>query len=277
MDIYRQQAIDVDQQCAKRRSALHLAARSGNSEAVRLLLQAGANPSLEDKRGRTLLHGAAEFEFRTHAQRVQLAKIAVGPPELERGKVTTGVRKDAFSRMGLVVSDEDDAKCIQEVIQLLLSAGANPGHMDVNRHRPVDVAVMLGCSPAIDELRHFSKNLNLQSLDSVGKSLSTITELRVREIVDSTEVPEDTRFLERVFSTGNGRLAEAFVQKQPLKLVEDTNKSPLYLLARWVFTSMMKKLLPYVEDLGAWISSLLEHAAKRSLSNLGMIKFLLKH
>lgn len=147
---------------------------------------------------------------------------------------------------------------------MALLAGANPGHMDVNRHRAVDVAVMLGCSPAIDELKHSSQDLKSQSLDPVGESLSIITELRVREIVDSTEGLEDTRFLERVFSTANVRLAGAFVQK--MRLVEDAKKSPLYLLARWGFISMMETVLPYGEDAGAWIPSLLEHAAKRYLS-----------
>ena len=40
---------------------------------------------------------------------------------------------------------------------------------------------------------------------------------------------------------------------------------------------MMETVLPYGEDAGAWIPSLLENAAKRSLSNLGMIDLLLKH
>ena len=75
---------------------------------------------------------------------------------------------------------------------MALLAGANPGHMNVNRHRAVDVAVMLGCSPAIGELKHSSQDLKSQPLDPVGESLSIITELRVREIVDSTEGPEDT-------------------------------------------------------------------------------------
>jgi hypothetical protein len=83
------------------------------------------------------------------------------------------------------------------------------------------------------------------------------------------------RFFERVFSIGNERLAEAFVRDHPLKSV-DRNRSPLCLLARWGFTSMMKRLLCYVDNLETLIPFLLENAGKRTLSNLGMIDLLVK-
>lgn len=276
MEIYLERSIDIDQQCAERRSALHQAARSGNSEAVRLLLKAGANPALADKRGRTPLHAAAEFESRTHAQRMRtLTENALAlPAKSQHGQEK---RKDAFSRMDLVVSDEDDARCTQEVIQLLLSAGADRNQVDMNGHRPLDVAVMLGCSPAVDELKHPMNESGPQSLDPIGESMLAVKEFQVREIVESIQVPENSiRFFERVFSTGNERLAEACVRDHPLKSV-DGDKSPLCLLARWGFTSMMKKLLSYVEDPETLVPFLLEHAEKRTLSNLGMIDLLVKY
>lgn len=276
-EIYRQGSIDIDQRCTEKRSALHQAARSGNSEAVRLLLQAGANASLADRLGRTPLHAAAEFQVRTRAQRIQTQIESMPTAPEPRKRFSKSKPKDAFSRMELIVSDEDDARCIQEIIRLLLAAGANLGQVDANGHRPLDVAVMLGCSPAVDELKLSMDDLQSQSLDPIGESLLTVTEYRVRALIESTQIPEDcTRFFERVFSTGNERLAEAFVRNQPMKL-DSEEKSPLRLLARWGFTSMMTKLLPYVEDLGGLVPSLLKHAAKRSLSNLAMLGLLVKH
>jgi ankyrin repeat protein len=61
-EIYRERSINIDHQCSERRSALHQAALSGSSEALRLLLKAGANPVLADERGRTPLRAAAEFD-----------------------------------------------------------------------------------------------------------------------------------------------------------------------------------------------------------------------
>jgi ankyrin repeat protein len=82
--------------------------------------------------------------------------------------------------MDLIVSDEDDAKCIQEVIQLLLSAGADPDQKDMNGHRPLDVAVMLGCSSAVDELIHSVNDSGSQSLDPVGELILAVSESKVR-------------------------------------------------------------------------------------------------
>jgi ankyrin repeat protein len=62
---YEKESKSVDAICLKKRSALHEACRTGCQETVQLLIDAGANPQLQDRDGRTPLHAAAEFQYLT--------------------------------------------------------------------------------------------------------------------------------------------------------------------------------------------------------------------
>ncbi|KAJ5675172.1 uncharacterized protein N7477_005106 [Penicillium maclennaniae] len=285
-EIHQQQSISIDQQCVKRRSALHRASRSGNSEAVKLLLDAGANPSLVDERGRTALHAAAEFEEQTHAQRSQTRYNAEPPllmkpkPRFQDIRKDPWLAKDALSRMELEISDEEDVKDIRQVVRYLLAAGTDPHQTDEFGHRPSDVAVMLRCFPVVDELKHSITEPVLQALSPLHELLMTMNDAQIQKLTESVQVPDDkVQFLEQAFATGNDRLVEELVRCKSLKLVEEEGRrqnSSLFCLAKLGLTSMMERLLPYVENVADLLPSLMEHAAKRSLCNLEMVKLLVK-
>lgn len=285
-EIHQQKSIPIDQRCAKRRSALHRASRSGNSEAVKLLLGAGANPSLIDERGRTALHAVAEFKEQTHAQRSQ-ARYDVELPFLMKSKSRSNdikkdpwLVRDALSRMELEISEEDDVGDIRQVVRYLLAAGSDPHQTDDNGHRPSDVAVMLRCFPVVDELKHSVYGPVLQALSPLHESPMIMSDSQIQELVESIHVPVDqVQFLEQAFATCNERLVEELVRCKGLKLVEEgarEKKSGLFRLANLGLTSMMERLLPYVENVADLLPSLMEHAAKRSLCNLEMVKLLVK-
>ncbi|KAJ5594953.1 uncharacterized protein N7459_001161 [Penicillium hispanicum] len=274
---YLQQAIPVDDLSTKRRSPLHEASRSGCSEAVKLLLDTGADPSLQDERGRTALHAAAEFEHVTRARRSQ-ARYDHGLPFLADPKRRRKQGQSSpLSQMKLEISDEDDCRWIRQIVRSLISAGADPQQLDYNGHRPFDVAVSLGCLPVVDELRYALKGTKFQSLDPLAGSLLDLGDAPLQAMVRSVQVPEDSAWLlKRVFGTGDDRLAEEVVRSKSLRLGKDSNEAALSLLARWGLTSTMERLIPYVEDSCALIPVLLGHAAERSSCNLEMVEFLVK-
>ncbi|WP_045483846.1 ankyrin repeat domain-containing protein [Vibrio owensii] len=58
VDTFVSQGFPIDQRNTQSYTALMVAAYQGHREAVRLLLDSGANPCLQDKRGNTALMGA---------------------------------------------------------------------------------------------------------------------------------------------------------------------------------------------------------------------------
>ncbi|KAJ5211656.1 uncharacterized protein N7498_003302 [Penicillium cinerascens] len=288
LEIYQHHSIPIDHQCVKRRSALHEASQSGSPESVKLLLDAGADPSLSDERGRTALHAAAEIENTTPAQKAQIQYYSE-PPLLAKPELTSRLRrteksdfdkKDAFSRMGLGISHDEDARCAGEVVRLLLAAGAQPHQVDENGHHPLDVAVMLGCAPVVQALKRNVTEPPVHSLDPFRESLLTLSDAQMLDVVSSVQVPDNyIEFLERLFATGNEVLVEEFIRTKQLKLFDSDDKSKragIFLLPRLGLTSMMKRLLLYLDDATSMIPTLLARAAERSLCNLEMVKLLMQ-
>lgn len=286
LEIYGANRTFINQHCSKRRSALHEASRSGSPECVSLLLNGGADLSLTDERGRTALHAAAEFKESSPAQKSESDYYSKPPSSAEappnpRRRIED---KDSLSiEAREICSSGDDARCIREVVRLLLAAGAEPNQTDEKGLRPLDVAVTLGCASVVEALRESMAGLSLQSFDPIRESLLTVSDDQIKQIVGSAEVPQDhARFLAQLFATGNERLVEEFVLTKKLKLIDrdhDKNlQSGIFLLPRFGLTSMLARLLPYLgEATASTIPVLLERATIRSLCNLTMVKLLVQH
>ncbi|KAJ5328085.1 hypothetical protein N7452_008475 [Penicillium brevicompactum] len=275
----------INHQCSNRRSALHEASRSGSPECVSLLLNGSADLSLTDERGRTALHAAAGFKEIPEAQKMEPVYHSQ-PASLADSRSTFQRRKRKNDFISLVsreiCSSGDDARCIGEVVRLLLAAGADPNWPDKNGLRPLDVAISLGCASVVEILRDHMAEPRVQSFDHIRVSPLTMSNDQIKQIVDSTEVPEDhARFLAQLFATGNERLVEEFVRAKELKLIDKDNdnalQSGIFLLPHFGLTSMLERLLPYIgEATPSIIPFLLERATHRSLCNLTMFKLLIR-
>ncbi|PLB41064.1 ankyrin repeat-containing domain protein [Aspergillus candidus] len=255
------------------RTALHEAARNGRQESVKLLLDAGANPTIQDARGRSALHAAGEFE----------ARSCFSSEGSQPKKDTT--KDNSLQRMRVMIETEDGSKNIREVVRLLVNSGADPAQLDNEEHTPTDVALMHGSSAVVEELapriqaiysRSDGDGDGLSPVDPLGESLYNNSSSALRW-VDDFSVPKNHRqLLERAISTGNELLVEKLVRTKRLRLIEDDGTSALCFAVRWGCVSMMRRLVPYSGDLNSCSPPLLIVAAERRLPNIEMIKLLVE-
>lgn len=289
--LYRSNSLSLDCQDSKGRTPLHEAARSGKLESVKILLDAGAVPDIKDRRARTPLHATSEFEEIPAARTAQKDYDARDPLMKEpyifhdRGEKP----KDAFDRMGLVISSETDNKHIREVVRLLLAAGADPAQLDDNEHTPIDVALMMGSLAVVDELAPRMTNVYstsesshntpaLQPLDSIRESLSSFMNQNMKPWIQTLEIPDDdsVKLLQRVISSHSIAVVEEVFRAKSPQLVKADGSSAIHLICRWGLTSMLESLIPYIEDIQAFSPPLLHVAVERAETNIEMVKLLIK-
>ena len=287
-------SFSLDCQDLKGRTPLHEAARSGRPESVSILLAAGASYTIPDKRGRTALHAAAEFEDVPMARVTQHAEDSEDP-----------LAQDSFSqrtyrvsptspleKMEIITQAGRNSKSIREVVKLLLNVGIDAGQLDNNEHTANDVAIMLGNAAVVEELAESMASLysakettppssTLQPLDPIGEMLLRSPSRNIRGIIEDLNFADSSaQLLERIISYGDNRLLEAVVPAKisPDLLVQLDGWSPsLHLIAKCGLTSMMKTLLPFVKDMQAIKPPLLHIALRRSLWNIDMINVLIQH
>jgi ankyrin repeat protein len=248
-EAFRNQSISINEVDLDGRSALHHASQSGNPESVRLLIEAGADVALQDERGRTPLHAAAEFD---------------GLSE----------RENLYHLKSPLVSA--NGKCYaRRVIQLLIAAGADPMIVDAKGHRPSDLEARSGCGTVLDELRHIVRSLHIEPLNSLSAALTTMGDTELQTLVDKLKVPNnDVGLFEAIIATGNERLAEKFAREKKLEIFHENGNSALHYVASHGLTSMMECLLPLVEDMTIALPSILKCASKRDLCNIEMVELL---
>ncbi|KAE9363978.1 ankyrin [Stipitochalara longipes BDJ] len=286
---YQANSLSLDCQDLKGRTPLHEAARSGRPESVKILLTAGASCNVSDKRGRTALHASAEFEDVSVARRTQRAQDAQDALAQEPAFIHD-FPKTAFDKMEMMTSAKSDPKCIREVVRLLLDAGIDPGQLDDNEHTANDVAVMLGNSAAVEELvasmdiLYYSGGNSsvpvLQPLDRFGEMSLTLGRFNKDSIIKDMDFAGDSlRSLERIISYGDDTLLEYVVKTRisPELLVQPDGKSPLHLIAECGFTSMMRKILPFVQNVQDIAPPLLHVALRRPTWNMEMLNILIQY
>jgi ankyrin repeat protein len=252
---------------------------------VKLLLDAGADPNIKDKHGRTPLHASAEFEDLSRARVAQNARENDDPLKEQSPHWVDEKPLDAFDKMELIISSEET--CIREVVRLLLAAGSGPENLDDQDQTPSDVALMLGNATVVNELAPRMATLyaagptahdlsSLQSLDPFGEGLIFHFNQNIKNFVEALDFDSDSvRALERVISYGSDALVEEIVRYKRPRLVKVDGSSALHLVARCGLTAMMKRLIPYVEDLQACSPPLLHVALDRSIPNMEMVKLLI--
>ncbi|KAI9930777.1 hypothetical protein MW887_011534 [Aspergillus wentii] len=219
---------------------LHAASNCGRYECVKLLLDAGADVSVDDNTERTALHMAAQFE-------------RVSDPEK------------------LVISSENDSKCIDEVIRLLLVAGADPGHVNCHRETPSEEALIRG----LPDKLHIPKRS--YAPHTLGGYLSFFTADNLQGLGGMLQTPEARMsFLKHAISAGHDVLVERLFRSKHLKLVEDNGKSILHFVVRWGLMPIMRRLIPFVEDFEVFSPPLLVTATERKLPNIEMIRLLIR-
>ena len=270
LESYEQNQWSVNDLCSKGRSALHEACRAGCQESVQMLLDAGADPRIQDQDGKTPLHAAAEFLCPKSANVKEAGSDTTTRTLKASASMVTSGNWDAVSQThvpGEIFRD------IRQVAALLISAGGEPSIKDKNGHTASDVAASLACFPVFEELQN-TAHCDIKPKTTLhGSPLSFI-----RKEALAVKTPEAwTFFLEKIVSTGDGRLVEEILRANQLKISGPDGESLMSLVASWGLASMMERMIPYVEDFASMGSQLLKSATSQRSCNTQMVKVLVKH
>ena len=124
---------DIDGGDKAGRSPAHWAAFNGNSECLKVLLLANADPNKEDNSGRTPLHWAA---FKNHAECIKILLNSDANPNVVNQAGQTPLHGAAC---------EGHAECTK----LLLKAGADPNAADQNEWTPLYLGAEKGSTECV--------------------------------------------------------------------------------------------------------------------------------
>ncbi|KAH7419632.1 ankyrin repeat-containing domain protein [Cadophora sp. MPI-SDFR-AT-0126] len=155
------------------RTPLHYACRSGRPETVSLLLKAGADVSIMDKKGLTPLHACAEFEEEkilwatkptgtTRAYGILLADKS--RPDPEGQNMPWGPHQFLWE----YVRPGNQTARIREIIQLLIKHGAEIAFFG-RVSSPINLAVQRGCADMVDELLPLMEPIYVKAREENGK------------------------------------------------------------------------------------------------------------
>lgn len=189
--------------------------------------------------------------------------------------------RGGFTGLGVISNNEDYATQIREVVKCLLEAGAVPSALDMMRHTPSDVALMVGNHAVVQELHSSMHNLyqeqsvEYKPLDPVGEALASASHLNIKQMIDAVEVDRNnTLLLERIFSYGDEALVD-YVLDRKIPLIHADGSSPIHYAVRWGMVSLVKKLLPHVPNINSIDPPLLHTASERATNNLKMFELLI--
>ena len=174
---------------------LNLAAYHGNREAVEPLLEAKANPHIQDHMGHTALHNAARLDKADLVDR--LIKGGADPH-------IHGVNR------GETALIEAASHGSTESVERLLKAGADPDARDNDGASALHHAVKLDAAPAVDRL--LKGGAHHQAADSQGR-----TPLHAAALADASKC------VDRLVKAGAERHAQDDHGRTPLELARESD------------------------------------------------------
>lgn len=159
----RAQSHLIDWKDKRGRTALHDACRSGRPESVKLLLDAGADPNVKDKKDYTPLHVCSEFieenviwssrrALQEDSSMVRAANVLIGDSQRPVGPIPFRPHQMPFSMWDCQIQSEDDTVRIRESLRLLLAYGADVTALSQPNCTPLYIALCAGCEVMVDEL-----------------------------------------------------------------------------------------------------------------------------
>ncbi|KAE8420071.1 ankyrin repeat-containing domain protein [Aspergillus pseudocaelatus] len=284
--LYKESSWPLDQKDEHGCTSLHYAAGSGNSECVYHLLQVGANPNITDCHGKTPLHIAAEHTVDFAALRKQ--RKHSGDEWWDRkvdGSNTLGPyihltyqteRGDGYWNLSLAIERESEAYMMQDIVQLLLSAGADFNMRDSSGQTACDVALHLGHEDVWNVLSCCREQCEGRAL--MGQ-LCSLKSIHAEEIVQALSLEKSDAYslLQTAISLRNQAVLDALLGAGvDLMAKGPDGLTPVHYVVHWGLLTTMKTMAPYVKDINAFYPPLLHIAASRELSNLQMIDLLIK-
>lgn len=284
---YKEKYCTVDQTDETARTALHYASLSGSSECVYYLLKAGADLNIKDHYGLTPLHVAAEHQIDTAKLRKQRKyekipywkNVISGMHSLFPYMDT---RKDSLFHktkwnMSLAIRQEGEARLVQNVVRLLLSAGADTAVCDKSGQTPYDVAMFLNNEEMVEVLTPVQQSTDTHN--SLAQQWYISRTSSAEEIVRSLNIEDIDAYtlLHTAICLRNEALLDALLKTgvDPKALGPDS-LTPVHTIAHFGLTSMMKIIALHAKDLNVFSPPLLHVAASREQSNVQMIDLLLE-
>ncbi|RMZ41376.1 hypothetical protein AFCA_004741 [Aspergillus flavus] len=284
--LYKESSLSLNQRDEHGYTPLHYAANSGNSECVYHLLQVGANLNITDCHGRTPLHMAAEHKVdvaalrkqRKHSGEEWWTRIIDGSNTLGPfiHPLLQSRRGDAYWNLSFAIERESEAYMMQDIVQLLLSAGADFNMRDSSGQTACDVALHLGHEEVWNVLSCRREQRENRAL--MGQ-LCSLKSMHAEEIVQTLSLERSDAYslLQTAISLRNQTILDALLGAGvDLMIKGPDGLTSVHYVVHWGLLTTMKTMAPYVKDINAFSPPLLHTAATRELSNLQMIDLLIE-
>ncbi|CZR58624.1 uncharacterized protein PAC_08516 [Phialocephala subalpina] len=194
--LYREESWTVDQKDETGRTPLHYATCLGNSELVYYLLQSGVNPNIRDNQGTTPLHTCVDHNTDTANIRKQrkyerTLHSSDVPSGMRRLVIFMDKRKESplhgiHWNSQLAILREEEALSIQDVVRLLLRAGADPAARNKLGQTAYDVAILLGSEELADVLSSLRQSSDMQ--DPLADQWYSIRSTSAERIVQRMDI-----------------------------------------------------------------------------------------